>query len=449
MKRLRAPVRLLVALLLILAACGVDKPAPTTTAPVSTTTTLAPPESLPIPRFVRSSAYHEARASAAAGETPSEAYVLEHKTGQWAHQLGIVWGGLWYGSQDIKSVDTTTWPDNHHATVWYTCGAKMFVHFDGLHYDPELSNITYGSTKIAQELPAQLGGHAYLYDLTNSSEPGHFSQSDSVTLEQSRSTTITNGMNFNASVSSQTKISGGFAGAKMEETVTATMGLDLKSETQKAEAESTARTQQHAFDVALPPFQATLIDLESTQVHSSTPFDIDGVPDWKTTITLNEPCGKSYPSAEAEAAWQYGQGWVWHHGNLDATKCWGNPPKSGYPELFRIKACQISFDSIDRLAQALAGVHERWPGMATENQSGWPNDYTGWIDEAGNEASKHAYYGPLRHPDDRRIRLTGIQTRVYEDAVRQTVTNVTGQDLDKVLADSSATSCDTTSETCG
>ena len=323
-------------------------------------------------------------------------------------------------------------------------------HFDGLHYDPELSQVTYGDTKIAQELSAQLAGHAYLYDLTGSSEPGHFAQTDTVSLEQSRSTTVTRGMDFNTTVSSEQKISGGFAGASMEASLTETMGLDLKTETQKAMSESTARTEEHQFDVALPPYEATLIDLESTQVHSSTPFSVDGVPDWKTTITLNEPCDVSYPSKEAGARWASGQSWIWAHGNLTTTKCWGESPGDDhYPELFRIKACQISFDSIDRLAQMLAGVHERWPGMATVNHAAYPNDYTGWIDEAANHHTKSAYYGPLRHPDDRRVVLSGIQTRVYEDAIKQTVRNVTGEDVDRVLADNSATSCDTTEETCG
>ena len=38
----------------------------------------------------------------------------------------------------------------------------------------------------------------------------------------------------------------------------------------------------------------------------------------------------------------------------------------------------------------------------------------------------------MQDPDDRRVQLSGTQRRVYEDTTKTSITNVTGEDLDKV-----------------
>ena len=60
-----------------------------------------------------------------------------------------------------------------------------------VHYDPELTAIVYGKTAISQEIPTELAGHAYLFDLQDYEEEATFQQTDSVTLEQHRETTMT------------------------------------------------------------------------------------------------------------------------------------------------------------------------------------------------------------------------------------------------------------------
>ena len=392
------------------------------------------------------------------GSAPeSEAYLLEGVHGHWARHFGTVFGALWYSPSgtggEVVAVDTTTWPDDHKVRVHYRCGKEAWFQFSNLHYDPEASHIAYGTTKIAQQAEADLPGHAYLYDLTTSSEEGHFEQEDAVTLEQQRSVTITSGMDFNASVTSETKVSGGseLLGASFEETLTATAGIDLKSETQKASAESKVRTENHKFDVGLPAFEATLIFLEAPQVNSYTPFTGNLVAAFASAVTLEAPCVVAYPSTEAAYDWQHGQAWLWHRGNLDATKCWGNPPTTGYPEVFRAikRDCTLHFEDITRVQEFLAGTHERYPGMATSNQPGWPRDYHGWIDEAAPRHAKAAYYGPLVHEPARTLTITGVQHRTYEESIKETVRNVTNQDTDAVIEAHDATQCDPTEVTCG
>ena len=77
-------------------------------------------------------------------------------------------------------MSTKTWPDNYTVVVQYNHGScdDLKIQFRDLAYDPERSDISYGKTKIAQQANTELSGHAYLYDLTDSSEPGHFEQTD-------------------------------------------------------------------------------------------------------------------------------------------------------------------------------------------------------------------------------------------------------------------------------
>ena len=73
----------------------------------------------------------------------------------------------------------------------------------------------------------------------------------------------------------------------------------------------------------------------------------------------------------------------------------------------------------------------------------------GWIYTCRISGQCHAAYEALKDPDQRRIRLTGIQHRVYEDSIREVVDNVTGEDLDQILKDHSAEDCDPLARTCG
>ena len=77
----------------------------------------------------------------------------------------------------------------------------------------------------------------------------------------------------------------------LEEKLTATFGQAFKDETSQAEGESSAHMTSHTFDVPLPPLEATLVLLESVEVHSSTPFNVNGVADWQVDIHIpNAAC---------------------------------------------------------------------------------------------------------------------------------------------------------------
>lgn len=377
----------------------------------------------------------------------SESYLLERIHGQWAHNLGVVMGRLWMGAEPVN-ISTKTWPDNRTVVVGYDCGTPMRVTFKNLAYDPELSKIVYGKTVIDHTVPTELPGHAYLYDLTESAEPGKFNQTDSVTLEQTRSVTLTHSTDFNVTASSETTVGGSFAGVGVEEKITLATGLAFHDEEQRAQSESTSRTESHSFDVDLPAAEATLIVLDSTQVQSSTPFSLDAVASFAVRIKLGNHCAVSYPSADFSAWLVRGGCWITDAGCVGSKRenldwC---PPASArahaLPWAFiAADGCSFEFESVERLDQWLRGVHERWPGMGRVGP---------WVhSQCFGSAPCHGAYAALQDPDLRRVQLSGTQHRVYEDAIRETVQNVTGQDLDELLREHSAHDCDEARETCG
>ena len=374
----------------------------------------------------------------------SEAYLLERIHADWAHQLAIVMGHLWYKSPP-KYVSTRTWPDDHKVTVGYAeCDTSLVVTFKALAYDPERSSISYGETTVHSSNPVELPGHSYLYDLTESEEPGQFSQEDTITLEQSRSTTLSKTTDFNVTASSSTKVGGTLAGVGLEETINIATGLDFKTEKSQAQAESMARTETHSFSITLPPLRATLITLDTTEVASSTPFRIYAVATFAPEIKIGDHCAINYPSKEFQQ-WQIDAGcWITdegcygtHKANLD----WCPAKKSDAPWLYISRdGCKVSFESIDRVDEFLRGVHERWPGMGR---------WGAWVyARCFHHSDCHAAYEALKDAERRRINLIGTQHRTYENAIEERVANVTGQDLSSVLMEHSAKSCDPVEESC-
>ena len=395
----------------------------------------ATPDNVP---YVRSPQFIAQRAAYAQTGDVSEAYLMEHIHAKWAHDIVVIFDDL-LNSCGVSEVSTHSWPNDATVRIKQpTRNGVWTVKFENVHYDPDLTNIKYGKTKISEEIPNELPGHSYLFDLTKSEAGGSFQQADSVTLERHRDTTITHSVDMNYTVSSETTIGGEYVGVSMEEKLTATFGEAFHDETTTAQGESTAKTESHEFDVELEPLKATLVTLQTVDVHSSTPFDVNGVADWRFTIHIpGTVCpGTSFPTEEYYRWFYRGPRYFADHDNLDVLKCL--IPKDEF-QYFVIKdtGCTLTFGAHDdsgvtSIDEMLHGKDPRWPGMEKFGAD------KGWIE------SKHPHAGTLDTfrraigSDDRRLQLNGIQRRAYENTTRETITDVTGEDLDQVARDHSA-----------
>ena len=347
--------------------------------------------------------------------TPSEAYLLEQAHTAWAHSAAIVWNDLYYACGDVSHVDSTRWPDNRTITVHYegandAAGGPLVVEFTNLRYDPEHSTIHYGKSEIAKSVDETLKGEVYLYDLRDEAEKGQFRQTDAITLAQSRSVTVTKGLEFNVTVSSETTIGAGeaFPGPSFEQKIGVEAGFSTSEEQSRAAEESKEQTVEHEFDVELEPLRATLIKATSPEETEYTPIDAVLVADFGVKFTLHSPVHRRGHCAAAPArhAWQGGQEYVLWHGNLDIEACgwqvWDKPYAYQLVQAFKTAGfngsgtCTVAFESIDRFAQMLTGVHERWPGLdPSVHGISAAATATGWTTVP--PAVKAQFYGPLRH----------------------------------------------------
>ena len=226
----------------------------------------------------------------------------------------------------------------------------------------------------------------------------------------------------------------------LEEKLTATFGQAFKDETSQAEGESSAHMTSHTFDVPLPPLEATLVLLESVEVHSSTPFNVNGVGDWQYDIHIPNAACYGFVSGTNDPHYldwyRHGAAWTTDRDNLDW--CHIIPEgHAGYKDhgegdfsLIAYDGCDLSFgadgSAIEETQEVFQGTHVRWPGFA---KYGYQDG--GFIAHNRPQHVKEAF-NAMQDPDDRRVQLSGTQRRVYEDTTKTSITNVTGEDLDKV-----------------
>ena len=129
----------------------------------------ATPDNVP---YVRSPQFIAQRAAYAQTGDVSEAYLMEHIHAKWAHDIVVIFDDL-LNSCGVSEVSTHSWPNDATVRIKQpTRNGVWTVKFENVHYDPDLTNIAYGKTKISEEIPNELPGHSYLFDLTKSEAGG-------------------------------------------------------------------------------------------------------------------------------------------------------------------------------------------------------------------------------------------------------------------------------------
>ena len=153
-------------------------------------------------------------------------------------------------------------------------------------YTPD-SNFEYGIPKTTNNKPDQsLPGHAYLADFRGDEDGGHFTKSETVSLEQTRSMKTTETTELDVSTTVGAKLGGGYAGASFEAEVSRTMGVKNSKETEQANSESKTASDTVAIDADLPAYEATAIDCTADQKTTDTMFDLHGIRDGKFRLSL-------------------------------------------------------------------------------------------------------------------------------------------------------------------
>ena len=380
-----------------------------------------------------------------------ESFLLEQIHRHWAKRMGNVIGNWWSWCGSVDRVDSSRWASAKEITVYSSNHPTKFV-FSQLGYDPTLSAIHYGKPSVVTtEVP--LPSHDYIYDLSGELGDGEFRQTDSVTLGRSRSVSITQGVEFDVTASTETKVSGEYAGVGLEQTISLSLGYKNSREESRASDESKSTTVEHEFNVPLPAGETTRISLHAGNSTSSTPMSIDGVAAWEATITLGEPCADD-PHWFNEAG-----SWVIYPDNETIWACWGDTPYPGSSEktgwqssgapaavihdwltTILSKPCPFTI-GVDTATALFDGQVAEWQGLNGERRglSG------SWLSRQPQSVGRQL--DQAQDPANRSVAISGRQSLQFQSDIITKVSQIDPGDVESLI-EAGAQLCATGSEVC-
>ena len=254
---------------------------------------------------------------------------------------------------------------------------------------------TYGPTSILKRQNEEVSGSAYLLDNSHHSDPLQFSQDEEIDLGQTRSTSTNEKVSLDIGTKSTATIGGDNVGAKFEEEVSATLGIETDKTSAEEESKNTSTTRHLATEVS--PHEASLITIEAPAITSSTPFTMSAawVPDW---VELEANPGEARP------------------GHYDC------PKQLGWPQIGD-QDCQREAGACPNHKLRLAW--DDFLSLIGGYNTAYPHFDPGCCDGA--------YKDRVEDPTNRWVSMSGTQHRTYQNAATVRITDVTGQDLDDVI----------------
>ena len=334
----------------------------------------------------------------------AQAEFVRTAIGPWIADCGQTLVPQW-----IDNLKTDDWrTDNMTFTVADNPGT-LNITFTGISagksaFDPILSTWIYGKTQIKSSDAAELPGSAYLLDNSRNATTLDFSQDESITLHQERSTKTAKEVSLDVGSKVTGSIGGETFGAKLETEVSVAFGI--KTDTETAQSESTDKTTTRHIATVVEPARASLVTIQASDVTSVTPFAVNGV--WESGITIWASTAiwlRLYDGAQCAQD-------LTSNGNAK----WSAPYSDGKSYRF----VQLEWDSWADFSSMINGFNTDWPHYDTSG-AGWKQRLHG-VDVI-NDHTK------------RQIVLAGVQSRTYQDAAEITIVDVTGEDLDKLIKD--------------
>lgn len=310
----------------------------------------------------------------------------EQGVGAWITRCASLPGAEW-SDHDWRS-------DNQQLVYETQSGDQLArITFSWIGFDPSLSALTYGDTKVISNVEDEVAGTAYLIQ-NGSADPIDFSRDETVTEHQERTASTSTEIEDDVTATeSATETIGGeeLGGASFEESLQEHWGL--KTDTTTATTESTDRTVTVHLATEVAEGKSTLGTITQATVHSQTPFTLDGVWDagvhveWDTgTAWTHSPCLTAIQDTDAD--------------NRTSDGHWAG----------------VKWSDWDSFEQMLAGTNVAWPSAGPSTV----------------HSDTHAI-GVIGAEWARRIEMSGVQKRTYSDSTEAEFVDVTGEDPGDVI----------------
>ena len=297
------------------------------------------------------------------------------------------------------------------------------VTYTSTHYDPAHTDISYGHPHVIGDPLVNEGAKFQIVDNSQGESDVTHKISLTFTQEHSVESTFSHSYEFDFEASSETTVSGGFAGVSLEETLSVKFGTSFSSEESQTKSESTSTEQTIEDEVPVPAGIKVLISFSTKRQTELVPFSVNGVLGWgwKSLVPLSTERDPHTTYSDGGAIRTTTYPWEWTSFGKVGFRNNGN--LGWYDRTKRQDGSSIvHWDSINDYADMWRGTHVDWPHMAgVAEQVEKIHDYR-FV--AGDLAW-------LQEPENRRIQMTGTQNRVADSSIEYTISDVTDGTCDE------------------
>ena len=175
------------------------------------------------------------------------------------HQLGGVYpprtGQAWDPDVYARFLHTDRWRKDKQVIDFHYDrhdGRKSeFASYENMFYGPE-SDFVEGTAQLLKPVELNVDGLTKLFDNSRGKDPLHIAYSEAVALNNSVSSSVRNAFTFDTTATSETTVSGSYAGASLEQKLSLEVHVGLEEETTRDEAESKESSTAVAIEFDCP-----------------------------------------------------------------------------------------------------------------------------------------------------------------------------------------------------
>ena len=202
--------------------------------------------------------------------------------------------GVWQTPFDVL-YHTGSWRiDNQRFSYRRNPGADHHslatVTFSNARWDPEHSKISYGEKRIAQDV--EVANDAKTKVIRNDTNVLiQVAYAEAEELTNAFSTSVTKGITLDLTTTSETSVSGSYAGVSAEEKLTLEFGVSTSQEESQEKSQEGTTSESLSIEFDAEPHQYYLVTITKERATSYQSFTIDGVMDFDIEIYLVENRG--------------------------------------------------------------------------------------------------------------------------------------------------------------
>ena len=211
--------------------------------------------------------------------------------------------GVWHTPFDVL-YHTGGWRIDHQKFAYRRAPGSdhhslATITFSNARWDPDRSNISYGEKRIAQDV--EVSNDAKTKVIRNDSDTLiQVSYEEAEELTNSFSTSVTHGITLDMTATSETSVSGSYAGVSAEEKLTLEFGVSTTEEESQEKSEEGTTSESLSIEFDAEPRQYYLVTITKEHATTYQSFQINGVMDFDMEIYFvssnhNAHEGRHYP----------------------------------------------------------------------------------------------------------------------------------------------------------